>query len=58
MQHNWKSLSTEEEYKLALKRTIALFNTPVGTPESDELELLIKLVMEYEEIHYPIPPIN
>jgi len=58
MANDWKKLETKDEYDVALERTIALFNTPPGTPESDELELLIKLVMEYEDIHYPLPDID
>lgn len=58
MQIKWKTLETKDEYDLALERTIALFNTPSGTPESDELELLIKLVVAYEDIHYPLPEID
>jgi HTH-type transcriptional regulator/antitoxin HigA len=58
MKDKWKKLETEEEYDLALERTIALFNTPSGTAESDELEHLIKLVVEYEDLHYPMPDID
>jgi len=55
---DWKKLKTKPEYKSALARMIALFNTPEGTPESDELELLILLVKDYEDRHYQLPDID
>jgi HTH-type transcriptional regulator/antitoxin HigA len=51
----WKVLKTEKEYKVALKRTIELFHSPENTPEGEELDLLILLVRDYEDRHYPIP---
>lgn len=49
-----KLLKTEEEYKAALKRIDELFDSKPGTPEADELELLVALVEIYEKEHYPI----
>lgn len=56
--NDWKKLKTKPEYKNALARTIELFNTPEGTPESDELELLLLLVKDYEDRHYQLPDID
>jgi HTH-type transcriptional regulator/antitoxin HigA len=49
------TLKSENEYNVALRRTIEIFHAQKGTPESDELDLLLPLIMEYENIHYPIP---
>ena len=53
-----KVLKTEEDYDIALDRTIELFHSPIGTPEGDELEKLLLLVKVYEDIHYSIPSPN
>jgi HTH-type transcriptional regulator/antitoxin HigA len=58
MKTDWKTFETEEEYDLGLARTIELFHAESGTPESDELEILLPLVLAYEDIHYPIPEPN
>lgn len=49
-----KLLKTEEDYKAALKRIDEIFDAKQGTPEADELELLVALVELYEKEHYPI----
>lgn len=36
-----KVIKTTAEYDKALKRTMAIFQAEPGTPESDELELLL-----------------
>jgi HTH-type transcriptional regulator / antitoxin HigA len=51
----WKTLKSDEEYNSALKRTIEIFHAEQGTPESDELELLLSIVMDYENRHFHIP---
>ncbi len=45
-----------EEHKAALSRIDEIFDAPVGTPEGDELDLLVKQVEAYEAERYPIPP--
>jgi HTH-type transcriptional regulator / antitoxin HigA len=55
MKNIWKVLKTEEEYDVALERTIEIFHAKQGTPESDELELLLLLVKDYEDRHFHIP---
>ncbi|HEY9003464.1 MAG TPA: helix-turn-helix domain-containing protein [Mucilaginibacter sp.] len=55
MINKWKVLKTEVEYKAALKRSIELFNADEGTPEGEELDLLLLLVKDYEGRHYHIP---
>lgn len=47
-------LKTESDYTEALKRVDELFDSEPGTPEADELELLVALVELYEREHFPI----
>jgi HTH-type transcriptional regulator/antitoxin HigA len=55
MEKGWSVLNNEKDYNIALKRTIEIFHAEQGTPEGDELNLLLPLIMDYEDIHYPIP---
>jgi HTH-type transcriptional regulator/antitoxin HigA len=48
-------LKTEPEYDAALKRTIRIFHAEKNSLEFAELQMLLPLIMAYEEIHYPIP---
>lgn len=48
-------LKTKTDYRKALDRTIEIFHAEEGTPESDELDLLVLLVKDYEDRHYEIP---
>lgn len=47
-------LKTESDYTEALKRVDELFDSEPGTPEAEELELLVALVELYEREHFPI----
>jgi HTH-type transcriptional regulator / antitoxin HigA len=49
-----KLIKTETDYQEALGRIEAIFDAKPGTPEGDELELLVTLVEYYEEKAYPI----
>ena len=49
-----KLIKNETEYEDALKRIEELFDAKSGTPQADELELLVALVELYENEHYPI----
>jgi HTH-type transcriptional regulator/antitoxin HigA len=49
-----KVIKTEADHRAALARIEALFDAQPGTPEGDELELLITLVELYEEQAHPI----
>jgi HTH-type transcriptional regulator/antitoxin HigA len=55
---NWKVIKTEAAYQKAVKRTIAIFQAKEGTPEADELALLLVLVKDYEQRHIQIPEVN
>jgi HTH-type transcriptional regulator/antitoxin HigA len=50
-----KILRTEKEYKEAVKRTIEIFHADEGTPESNELDILLLLVKDYEDRNYTLP---
>ncbi len=47
---------TEQEYQAALTRIREIFHAEEGTPEGDELEMLVDLVEIYAAEHYPIDP--
>jgi HTH-type transcriptional regulator/antitoxin HigA len=49
-----RPIKTDTDYKAALKRLEAIFDAKLGTPESDELEILGLIVDNYETKHYPI----
>jgi HTH-type transcriptional regulator/antitoxin HigA len=51
---NIKLLKTEVDYRLALKRLEVIFDAAIGTPESDEADILGLMIDEYEKKHYPI----
>lgn len=49
-----KPIKTEEDYDLALNRLEEIFDAKLGTPESDELEILGLMVDNYENEHHKI----
>ncbi len=49
-----KLIKTAKDHEKALKRIEELFEAEPGTPEGDELELLVTLVELYEKEKYPI----
>ena len=51
---NLKPIKTEADYKAALKRLETIFDALLGSPESDELDILGLMVDDYENKHYPI----
>jgi HTH-type transcriptional regulator / antitoxin HigA len=55
---NWNVLKTEAAYQKAMKRTMAIFQAKEGTPEANELALLLVLVKDYEDKHIQIPEVN
>jgi HTH-type transcriptional regulator/antitoxin HigA len=52
---NIKPIKSEKDYQEALARVDVLFEAAAGTPESDELDVLVTLVEAYEKKHFPIP---
>ena len=51
---NITPIKSETDYRKALKRLEAIFDAPIGTPKSDEADLLGLMIDEYEKKHYPI----
>jgi HTH-type transcriptional regulator/antitoxin HigA len=49
-----KLTKTEADYLAALKRLRALWESPEGTPEAEEEEILTLLVKKHEEEHFQI----
>ena len=55
---NWKVLKTEEDYNKASIRLMELFHAKPNTLESDELDLLLVLVKDYDDKHYHLPELD
>ena len=51
---NIKPLKSHTDYQKALKRLEVIFDAAIGSPESDEADVLGLLVDEYEKKHFPI----
>ncbi len=54
----WKVLKTKSAYNAAIKRTMSIFHAEEGTPECEELELLLVLIKDYEDKHIVIPALD
>ena len=53
---NIKPIRSEADYETALKTIDQLWDAAQGSPEADQLDVLVTLVEAYEEKHYPISP--
>jgi len=51
---NIKPIKTDADYRDALKRMEIIFDAALGTPESDEADILGVMIDEYEKKHYAI----
>jgi HTH-type transcriptional regulator/antitoxin HigA len=51
---NIQLIKSDLDYQNALKRLEVVFDSSIGTPESDEADLLGLIIDEYEKKHYPI----
>lgn len=51
-----KPIRTDDDLQAAFARLETLFQAPEGTPEADEMEVLVALIESYENKHYPIGP--
>jgi HTH-type transcriptional regulator / antitoxin HigA len=49
-----KPIRSGGDYDLALQRVEALWGSEPGTPNGDELDVLVPLIEAYEREHYPI----
>jgi HTH-type transcriptional regulator/antitoxin HigA len=55
---NWKVIKTEAEHKRAVKRAMKIFHAELGTPEDDELGVLLLLIKDYEDRTVKMPEID
>lgn len=55
---NIKPIKNETDYDLALSRVDALMDAKSGSPDGDELDILVTLVEKYEAQFYPIDTPN
>ena len=55
---NWNILKTEQQYQKANMRTLAIFHAEEGSPEANELALLLLLVKDYENKNVHIPVVD
>ncbi|WP_459207454.1 helix-turn-helix domain-containing protein [Pseudomonas sp. MLB6B] len=53
---NVKPIRNNVDLQLAFERLEQIFQAEAGTPEADEMEVLVTLIEVYESKHYPIPP--
>jgi HTH-type transcriptional regulator/antitoxin HigA len=51
---NIKPIKSKLDYQNALKRLEVIFDAAIGTPESDEADILGLMIDEYEKKYYPI----
>ena len=51
---NIKPIKTKSNYQVALKRFELFFDAPIGTPESDEADILALIIEEFENKNYSI----
>ena len=47
-------IRTEDDYEAALARIAEIFHAEIGTPEGDELDVLVDLVELYEDRHHAV----
>jgi HTH-type transcriptional regulator/antitoxin HigA len=53
---NIKPIRNDADLTAAFVRLEAIFQAEDGTPEADEMEVLVTLIEAYERRHYPIAP--
>ncbi len=51
---NIKPIKSNSDYLEALNRLDVIFDAKIGSPESDEADVLGLMIDEYEKKHYPI----
>lgn len=53
---NIKPIRSDEDLQGAFQRLEGIFQAEDGTPEADEMEILVTLIEAYENKNYPITP--
>ncbi len=51
---NIKPIRNDDDLRSAFKRLEKVFQAEEGTPEADEMEILVTLIEAYEHKHYPM----
>lgn len=51
-----KPIRNDDDLQAAFAKLEPLFQAPEGSPEADEMEVLVALIESYENKHYPIGP--
>lgn len=51
-----KPIRNDDDLRAAFRRLEAIFQAEAGTPEADEMEVLVTLIEAYENKHFPIGP--
>ena len=49
---NIKPIRNDDDLRAAFKRLELVFQAPVGTPQADEMEILVTLIEAYENKHF------
>lgn len=53
---NIKPIRNDDDLRAAFVRLETIFQAPEGSPDADEMEVLVALIESYENKHYPIGP--
>nr|WP_217433233.1 MULTISPECIES: transcriptional regulator [unclassified Pseudomonas] len=53
---NIKPIRNDDDLKAAFLRLESIYQAQAGTPDADEMEVLVTLIEVYENKHYPIQP--
>ena len=51
-----KPIRSDDDLRAAFKQLEQVFQAPAGSPQADEMEVLVTLIEAYEQKHYPIGP--
>lgn len=51
-----KPIRSDKDLQAAFKRLESVYQADEGTPEADEMEILVALIESHENKHYPIGP--
>ena len=51
-----KPIHNDNDLRATFRRLEAVYQAEAGTPEADEMEVLVTLIEAYENQHHPIGP--
>ena len=55
---NIKPIRNDDDMRAAFKRLELVYQAQDGTPEADEMEILVTLIAAYERKHFPIGEVD